>query len=540
MTRPRSRGKATLAASAAMLATLALAACNTGEAVDVSDAGGDTSAEDTSTSADTTDGGDAAPAEEAPAGTLVAAIAGEPDMLDPNSTTSYFSFQVLENVYDTLVEPDPELVMQPALAESWETSEDQLTWTFHLREGVTWHDGSEFTADDVVYTYTRIMDGDLAASWRFSAVESVTAVDDMTVEIQVTSPSPNLLANIGGYKGVAIVQQENVESGDITTSPVGTGPFVFESYQSGSAINLTSNADYWGGAPAIDGVQFQFITEPTTAMAALDSGQIHWTDNVPPQQVDGLAGRDDIVLGQVGSNDYWYLALNQAHAPLDQVEVRQAIAYAIDREAITEATMFGNATVNQTAIPEASAWASDYAPYSYDPDKARELLETAGVDPSTIPMDIMVATDYPETVTAAQIVVAQLADVGINATITQLDFGTWLAEQGEGNFDMLMMGWLGNIDPDDFYYSQHHTEGGNNYQGYSDPEVDAMLDEARTETDEDARKELYDQIAERIVDGVSYIYLYNPDVIQVWSSDVDGYEALGGRAIRFRDVTLTE
>lgn len=154
--------------------SLVLAACSAGESVDVGGggAGGDST------------GGDA------PAGTIVAAIGSEPDQLDPNSTTSYASFQVLENVFDTLVQPDENLEMQPALAESWETSEDQLTWTFHMRDGVTWHDGSEFTADDVVYTYNRIIDEDLSSSWRFSNISEVTAPDADTVVITVSTPSP--------------------------------------------------------------------------------------------------------------------------------------------------------------------------------------------------------------------------------------------------------------------------------------------------------------------------------------------------------------
>src|SRR5690606_18369599 len=236
--------------------TALLAACSTGEGVDVDGTDGATDA--AGETGDATAGG-----------VVVAGIAGEPDQLDPHSTTAYFSFQVLENVFDTLVQPDENLEMGPALAEDWEVSEDQLTWTFHLREGVTWHDGSPFTADDVAYSFNRIIDEQLANSWRFSAVESVEATDEQTVTITVSSPSPNLLANIGGFKGVAIVQQENVESGDIGTAPVGTGPFKVESYATGDSIDLVANPDYWGGAPAVAGVTFEFIPEPTTALAAL-------------------------------------------------------------------------------------------------------------------------------------------------------------------------------------------------------------------------------------------------------------------------------
>lgn len=495
---------------ASLAGVLAVTGCSTGQSVDVGADGSDE--------------------------ILTAAIAGEPDQLDPHKTTSYFSFEVLENIYDTLVEPDENLEMQPALAESWELSEDQLTWTFTLRQGVTFHDGSDFTAEDVVYSYNRIIDEELSNAWKFTAVDSIEAVDDYTVDITVTQPTPNLLSSIGGFKGMAIVEQENVESGDITTDPIGTGPFSMEEYTSGDHITLAANPDYWGGAPEIGGVEFQFISEGSTAIAALKSGEVDWTDSIPTQQVESLSGDEAVTLGQSPSNDYWYLALNEKREPWSDVRVRQAIAYAIDRDAIVQATSYGTATANQLAIPEESVWYTDYDTYSTDLDKAQALLDEAGFEGGTL--DLLVTSDYPETVTAAQIIADNLEPLGITVEIRTPDFATWLDEQNTGNFDMLMMGWLGNIDPDDFYYSQHHSDGGSNAQGYSNGEVDELLDAARVETDQDARKDLYAQASTIIADEASYIYLYNPSVIQAWNPDLSGYEARSDRAIRFRDVTL--
>jgi len=503
----------------ALLATALLStACSSGEGVDV-EGGGDGNG-----------GGGGG-------GQLVAAIAAEPDQLDPHQTTAYASFQVLENVFDTLVQPNQDLEMEPALAESWETSEDQLTWTFTVREGVTFHNGDEFTADDVVYSFNRIIDEELSNAYRFEAVEEVTAPDPRTVEITLTQPTPNLLALIGGYKGLAIVNQQNVESGDITRNPVGTGPFAMADYTSGDSITLEANPDWWGGEPSLGSVQFTFVPEPTVALANLQSGEVQWTDNLPPQQVESLGSDDTLETGVVPSNDYWYFATNQATAPFDDPLVRQALAWGIDREAITEAAKFGLATVNQTAIPETSKWFYDYAPYDYDPDRARELLDEAGVENLTI--DMMVTSEYPETVQAAQVMASQLSEIGVQLDIRTEDFGTWLDEQGKGNFDAFMLGWLGNIDPQDFYFSQHHSEGANNYQKFSNDEVDRLLDEAATETDEADRKQLYDDPAKIIVDEASYTYLYNPDVTQAWSSDVSGYTTRPDRAIRFATAELS-
>jgi peptide/nickel transport system substrate-binding protein len=470
-------------------------------------------------------------------GSLIAAIAGEPDQLDPQKTTAYFSFEVLENVFDTLVEPDENLQMRPALAQSWTVSPDQLTWTFYLRKGVTFQDGSPFTADDVVYSYRRIIDEKLANVDKFSAVTDVTAPDRDTVLIRVKQPTPNLLTNLGGFKGMAIVQRKNVESGQIATNPVGTGPFGFASQKSGDSITLKANANYWGGAPKVPGVTFRFISEPSTALSALQAGEIDWTDAVPTQRVAQLKNDDSIRLAVTPSNDYWYLALNEARDPWKDVRVRQAIAYAIDRKAIVQATSYGTAVGNQLAIPEGNPWYAPYDEYDYDIEKARSLLRDAGASPGNL--DMLVTTEYPETVTAAQVIADNLKPLGITVNIRTVDMATWLDEQNSGHFDMLMMGWLGNIDPDDFYYAQHHTDGSSNAQKFSNPAVDRLLDAGRMETNPQVRKDDYAKAAAIIADQVSYIYLYNPSVIQAWSANLSGYEARRDKAIRFRGASLT-
>jgi peptide/nickel transport system substrate-binding protein len=470
-------------------------------------------------------------------GNLIAAIAGEPDQLDPHKTSAYFSFEVLENVFDTLVEPDAELEMRPALAESWNVSGDQRTWTFHLRRGVTFHDGSPFTADDVVYSYRRIIDEQLANVDKFSAVSDVTAPDPVTVVIRVKQPTPNLLTNLGGFKGMAIVSRRNVESGQIATHPIGTGPFAFSGQKSGDSITLKANPSYWGGPPKVSGVTFRFISEPTTALSALQAGEIDWTDSIPPQRVAQLRDDDSISLAVTASNDYWYLALNEARKPWNDERVRQAIAYGIDREAIVAATSYGTAAANQLAIPQGNPWYTEYHQYGYDVEKAKNLLDEAGV--SGADLDMLVTSEYPETVTAAQVIADNLAPLGITVNIRTVDFATWLDEQNTGNFDMLMMGWLGNIDPDDFYYAQHHTNGTSNAQKFSNPEVDRLLDAGRIETNREARAGLYHRAATLIADQVSYIYLYNPSVIQAWTTGLTGFESRRDGAIRFRDTGLT-
>ena len=393
-------------------------------------------------------------------GNLIAAIAGEPDQLDPHKTSAYFSFEVLENVFDTLVEPDANLEMRPALAESWDVSPDQLTWTFHLRPGVTFHDGSPFTADDVVYSYRRIIDEKLTNSDKFSAVTDVSAPDHGTVVIRVKQPTPNLLTNIGGFKGMAIVQRKNVESGQIATHPVGTGPFAFVGQKSGDSITLTANPNVLGWPP--EGprrdVPVHLRAVHRTVGAAGRRSRLDRLDSARNGSRSSESD-DSIRLAVTPSNDYWYLALNEA--------ANRGTTSGCARRSPTASTATPSCRPPATAprpptssrYPQGNPWFTPLRPLSsYDIDKAKALLREAGIDQSRTSTCWSPAS-IPETVTAAQIIADNLAPLGITVNIRTVDFATWLDEQNNGHFDMLMMGWLGNIDPDDFYYAQHHTDG---------------------------------------------------------------------------------
>ena len=469
--------------------------------------------------------------------TLIAAVSAQPDQFDPHKTSAYPSFQVLENVYDTLVVPNPEdLKMEPSLATRWTTSPDNLTWTFTLRDGVTFHDGSTFDSKDVVYSYKRIIDEKLANSYRFANVKDVVAKDPKTVVITLTKPTPNLLALIGAFKGMAILPENAAKTHDLTKTADGTGPFRLVSSDASHTV-LKAYDKYWGGKPKIGGVEFRYITEPAAALTALKNGEIQWTDNIPPQQIDSLKKDSSVHLESTASVDYWYMSMNYAHKPFDNPLVRKAVATAVDRDAVTKAAKFGAARSNETAIPQDSFYYYDYKPFTPDQAKAKDLITQSGVK-TPITMELMVTDEFPESVTAAQVISSQLKPIGINVKIDTLDFATWLDREAKGQMDAFMLSWLGNIDPADFYEQQHITGGSSNYQKYSNPKVDALLKEASTEVDQGKRKNLYDQAAKLIVDDVSYLYLYNPDVVQAWAPGLTGYQIRADRAINFENVTL--
>jgi peptide/nickel transport system substrate-binding protein len=470
--------------------------------------------------------------------TLVAAVSAQPDQFDPHVTTAYASFEVLENVYDTLVVPDPgDLTMKPSLATDWTTSPDGLQWRFTLRQGVTFHDGSAFDSADVVYSYNRIIQQKLANAYRFANVTSVAADGPQAVVITVKQPTPNLLALIGSFKGMAILPEGAAEKSDLKTTADGTGPFTLVSSDASHTV-LKAFDEYWGGRPKVDGIEFRYITEPTAALTALRNGEVQWTDNIPPQQIDQLRSDDSVHLETTPSVDYWYMTMNYKREPFGNPSVRKAIATAVDRQAVTTAARFGAARANETAIPKGSFYYTDYSPYTPDAGKAQQLLQQAGVQ-TPVKMGLMVTDQYPETVTAAQVIASELKPIGIDVDVQTVDFATWLDRESKGDFDAFMLGWLGNIDPADFYQAQHTTGGSSNYQGYSNPQVDQLLQQGATASDQNARKQAYDQAAKTIVDDVSYLYLYNPDVVQAWSPKLKGYQIRADKAINFEGVTLS-
>jgi len=473
-------------------------------------------------------------------GTLVAAWAQDPVGLDPHITSARSSLQVLENVLDTLVVLDVDQNVQPSLAESWEVSEDGLTWTFNLRDGVKFSNGRDLTAEDVEFTYDRMLDPETASgqAYLLAGVTDVSATDESTVVFTLEAPNPAFLSKLASNKAVGIIARESVEDGSINTSPLGSGPFMIADFQPGIQLTLERNPHYWQeGLPYLDAVQIRIITDESVRRSALVSGDVDWAISVPAQSIDELKNRDDVVVSEVPAGAYWYIGVNNMVEPLDDVRVRQALAWAINREEIAEVATFGTALATQDPIPESSSWATNYAPYEQDLERARELLAEAGyADGFT--MRIMPTTQYEESIRIAQMLQASLAPLNITAQIETLEWAEWLQEQGDGNFDTFVCSWNGNIDPDDFFYAQHRTGEVFNFTGYSNPTVDELLAEGRQTADAEERYTVYEQINRIIVDEAPYIYLYNPLEINVFRTEVEGFTARPDQSIQFRETWL--
>ncbi len=459
-------------------------------------------------------------------GTLKVAWDAEWVSLDPHLSSAYSSFAVLANVVEGLTTFDNDIKLAPALAESWEQSADGLTWTFHLRHGVKFSNGREMTSADVLFSFQRIMDPTLG-SGRVNSCggkdATFAAPDDYTFTITTSTPNGILPVTIAGAAGCAIVAKESVGSDGQIVVPIGTGPFTIQDVQGTTSMKLVKNPDYWQtGYPYLDEVDVTVIPENSSRVAALEGGEVDLILNPPAESYDELKSKSDIVMSQTPLLGYDYMALNTKHDPLGDVKVRQAIAYAIDRDQICQAGDFGLCTVIDGPTGPGSPWYFDYAPYTHDVAKAKQLLADAGY-PNGFSISLMPTSTYENTVRQAQVVQQNLADVGITATINSPEWSQWLELEGAGNYDAYICGWTGLTDADSYYFLQQHTGEVFNFTGYSNPNLDKLLDEGRTTSDFNQRYQIYQQANKILVDDAPYVYFYNPLNLRAWKDYVQGF-----------------
>ena len=465
-------------------------------------------------------------AEPVSGGTLRAAWSGEWVSLDPHLSSAGSSFAVLANVVEALTDYSDDMELVGELATGWEQSEDGLTWTFTLRDGVTFSDGDAFTAEDVVWNFERIHDpavgsGDVNNCGGEGA--TFAAPDALTFTITTVEPNAILPVNIAGAASCGIIDPDSVGDDGQVVVPTGTGPFIIEEVNGTTDMTLVKNANYWQeGLPYLDAVDITVIPEAAVRESALLGGEVDWIMDPAPQSYDALQESGDVEIGEAPQLAYHYIGLNLNREPFGDVRVRQAIAYAIDREMICAAGAFGLCTPIHGPTAPGSAWYFDYAPYGRDVERARALLEEAGVG-AGFDMEIMATSTYEDSVRQAQVLQQNLAEIGINVTIATPEFSEWLDREGSGDFDSFNLSWIALTDANDYFYAQHRTGEVFNFTGYSNPEFDALVDEGRTTSDFDARYAIYEQANQILVDDAPYVYFYSPLGLRAYRSNVEGY-----------------
>jgi peptide/nickel transport system substrate-binding protein len=409
----------------------------------------------------------------------------EPPSLDPTAEAAAAVDEVLyANVFEGLTRFAADGSIVPALAASWAISDDGLTYTFKLHDGVKFHDGTDFNADDVKFSLDRInAEGSLNAQKAlYASIDSVTVVDPLTVEVKLKQPDGNLIYNLA-WGDAVMVAPESADNNK--TNPIGTGPFVFKDRVEGDSITLEKNQSYWGTPVKLEGATFKFIADPTAAFGALQAGDVDTFPNFPaPETVAQFEGdpRFRVVIGATEGETI--LSMNNAKPPLDNIKVREAIAHAIDRKAIIDGAMFGYGTPIGTFMSPANPNYIDLTAQSnYDPEKSKALLAEAGVTDLTLSLKLPPVEGYARR--GGEIIAQQLAAVGIKTQTTNLEWAQWLSEVfKDKNFDLTI---ISHTEPNDIGIFARPDY----YFGYKNDAFNKIIAELGTESDPAKRSELY-------------------------------------------------
>jgi len=533
----RKTRKSLAAAAVLLILSMVLAACGPKQSSPTSNTGGGTQTQTPTQQEPTTQ----APKSKV-GGEVNLRLNQDPDILNPILSSSAYGSMIYSLVYSTLFEFDTSWAPQPDLAESWETSEDGLTFTVHLRQGVKFHDGAELTSEDVVFTMKAIKDpgytGPRASS--LASVEDIIAKDKYTVEFKLKEPFAPIFTNINYgilqaklFEGTPISEMENHP---VSWNPVGTGPYIFKEYVRGQYALLERNPNWFrseeeGGAPFIQTVRMKVIPDDQTALAALENGELD-VETPTPSEVKRLLSEYEgkLIPVQYQRNGWGYMLLNTQRAPLDDVRVRQALTYALDREAIVQGALDGEAVVPPGPIPPVSwAYKSDLKTISYDPAKAEQLLQEAGYTKNANGIYEKDGKELRLTfyATAGSSLIEALAtmarqnwqDVGIAVDVQFMDFNAMNETKLQpGEYDISFQAFNLGLDPDSLYNIFHGSLAKPNEKGlvtsfnrmrYDNPEVNALLEEGRREPDPEKRKEIYGQAQQLIVNDAPVILMYS-------------------------------
>lgn len=463
-----------------------------------------------------------------PPGVLVVGQIAEPQSMDPHAVTAVNDFRILMNVYDGLVRYTPgTLEVEPALATGWDISEDGRTYTFKLRDGVTFHDGTAFNAEAVVFNFDRMLKedhpyhntGPFPLSFFFSAVEAVEAVDPVTVRFTLNAPYAPFLSNLAYPTGLIVSPAAVMQHGvDFGRNPSGTGPFRFAEWKANESVVITRNEGYWDGTAASEAVVFRPISDANTRVAEMLSGGIDLMVEVPPVALSQFQTPAFQIAEQAGPH-VWFLILNAKEGPFADKRVRQAANYAINKEALVNDVLEGTAAVAAGPTPPAFSWAYNETlqPYPYDPDRARALIAEAGVEGAELTFYVTEGgSGMLDPVAMGTAIQADLEAVGFKVKIETYEWNTFLGQVNpglEGKADMAEMAWMTN-DPDTLPFLALRTEawpdkGGFNSGYYSNPKVDELLEAARASTDQAERARLYREMQVIVRDDAPWVFVAN-------------------------------
>ena len=488
---------------------------------------------------------------------LVSATIGEPSNFIPALANDSASTEITDKVYNGLLKIDKDLNIVPDLADSLEISDDGLTFTFHLRQNVRWHDGEPFTSRDALFTYELMIDPQTPTSYgeSYKQVKSAEAPDDHTFIVRYDRPLARALVSwCFDIMPAHLMKGQPLEGSPLARHPIGTGPYKFEKWESGQRVTLVANDDYFGGRPHLDRRITKIIPDLNAQMMELMGGSIDTMGLTPDQYMEKMA--DAAFVSQYNvfrypAFAYTYLGFNFLDPRFQDVRVRQAIAYAIDKDEVIEGVLLGlGRPANGPFKPDMWAYNDNVKPYPFDPEKAKALLAEAGwadtngdgiLDKDGQSFQFTIITNQGNKLReqTGLIIQARLAEIGIKVNLRIIEWAAFLKEYlDKHNFEAVIMSWTIPIEPDlfDVWHSSKTREGELNFISYKNPEVDALIDQARFTLDQPTRKNAFDRIQEIFYQDVPYVFLYVPDALPVISKRFIGPEVgPGGLGHNFKD-----
>ncbi len=476
--------------------------------------------------------------------TIVTASIGDARRLNPVIANDSASGDINGQVFNGLIRYDKDLNFEGELAESWEVSDDGLVFTFHLRSGVKWHDGEPFTADDVLFTYQKLIDPNVATPYGadYEIVEKAEVLDPLTFRVTYKEPfAPALESWSMGIIPRHLLEGKDINTDEFNRSPIGTGPYKFKEWLTGQKIVLTVNEAYFNGRPNIDEYIFRIIPDQATIFQELKVKGVDTVSLTPLQftrQTDTAFFHENFQKFRYPSNGYTYLGYNLKDPKFADKRVRQALAHAINREDIIKGVRLGLGSPATGPYPAHYDWAynPDVRTYPYDPEKARDMLREAGwedtdqdgvLDKEGVPFRFTLITNLgnDDRKLSAVIIQQNLKKVGIDIKIKIVEWQAFLNQFiNKRRFEAIILGWGIGIDPDNYimWHSSQTKPEEYNFVSYNNPEVDELLDRGRRTFDQKKRKKIYQKIHAILAEDQPYCFLYVPDALPILDARFHG------------------
>ena len=471
--------------------------------------------------------------------TLRVAIPSTLNTLDPAKTKIGEEYILNFLIYSGLTELTADGEVLPDLAESWEANDDLSEWTFTLRQGVTFHDGSAFDAEDVKATIERVMDPATASTARvnFEIVEEIEVVDDHTIRFALSQPYAGF-PDLMGDRHVRIVPSELDES--LASEPVGTGPYRLANFQPGNRVDLERFDEYYvDDLPKMDTIVLQIIPERSTQFAALETGEVHLLWDITPEMIMEYQNAPGIVIDSIATSTWDGLIMNANQPPFDDQRVRQAVAHAVDKQVLTEIALFGTGTPTLTMIPPTHNYYNDEIEIaSPDLDRARQLLEEAGYADG-FDITLYVPAGRPTRERLGLGAAEMLREIGINAEIQRVPWDRFVTEI-EGHAAFFTDGFYSRPTIDSSIYPWYHSDGSWNTQlwHYENEEMDAVLEAARAAGSDEDRRKYYREFQRLAVEYPAGIIPYVLNHANAHSERLQNFSSHPMMWLDLRDVTL--